>query len=591
MISPQFSFIIVLVIIILLIVIIGNITVKDNNYCSNFTIKPIDMVVNGYVDTSERYYYPCPECISIRNKLKPKFIYDFSDNRCAKNTDQYTDSSVLNNLINYQIEPNNTIYKSCTGGYNSLYSYANGRFIKIVSTTGPIFINKIEVKNKYDNNLLYGASIYAYPFISGIYPETILNSTNESFRTGYNKLAYILIDLKTIKEIAYINIFHNNDANSINSLIGATLYIANTYSNGDDIGKIVFNKNITDYVQNRVIITQNNNTMPISYTPGVMGYSGSTGINVVDTINWPCANCFTGPYLYTGFYYNNGTGPQCFKSIANDTPPSILQGYIDNKKLTTADSILNSYFKTCSPLSDTRLLTLPTFVFFRFDNSVNITESSGGNMTTVIRGNPTIFNTSGSSILNINGITVPGVAKLSGVNFVFSYVQAAGSDLYIKANENFTIQGWFYLTQYYGMVGTASYWSSICQLAGFPNDPTYKTSRTGTFILYRVDYYIAGSSFLNMSAKQPTLNTWHFFTINRNLTNNTVNLYVDGILVASLAVDRSLEIGSPNDARFIIGSSGGIDEHECLNGYVSEYYFVKGISLDGTKIVNPRRIL
>ena len=74
------AFIIVAIIIVIIIILIFRYSKYDH-----FNVKIDSKLDSATKNVSEIYDLPCINCITLDNKLKPKFKYNISDSRCIYN--------------------------------------------------------------------------------------------------------------------------------------------------------------------------------------------------------------------------------------------------------------------------------------------------------------------------------------------------------------------------------------------------------------------------------------------------------------------------------------------------------------------------
>jgi hypothetical protein len=296
----------------------------------------------GQKDISETYVWPCSGCLNQFGLLKPKFSYTLSDSRCLKNkSNDYTVSSLdVNNIMNYNITPDENKFISCDSIINTLYSTSVGRFI-LITNSKPFIINYITIKNKQGVNI--SATFITYND-TGIFAESIINSTIKTDITS----SYLLIDLRSNVEIGQLILGHSSLTNA-STLIGSNIVILFDYGDFDK-GKVVSNITISDIQLNRLIYTQNNDKT-------------NSIISISKSFNWPCTNCLTkSGLMYRGFKYTDPITNRCFMPN-NYTLKTSLDSYLAGN---TKSSFAFQYFNSCNSDFDSRFIKIP-LAEFRWD--------------------------------------------------------------------------------------------------------------------------------------------------------------------------------------------------------------------------------
>jgi len=221
------------------------------------------------------------------------------------------------------------------------------------------------------------------------------------------------------------------------------------------------------------------------------------------------------------------------------------------------------------------------YVFQRYNNTITDYQSNASNTITPYN------NVSLTGTQTINGVSVAKTLYCSdNLSGVYSYLTITGntSGMQILANEDFTISFWCYPTLYRN-TNNFNGWNALFQLG---NDRSrcilLRFGQTG---------FLQVNSTNQTSFTKPPINAWHFVTINRDKVNQKVRLYINGTLTAQVNLANSATIppSAPtytSEANLAVGTSYN-NVQECFNGYISEFYFIRGTSLDGTVIVNPPR--
>jgi hypothetical protein len=326
-----------------------------------FVIKANDLNPGTNISLGESVIYPTCKtigCISNASKLKPRFMYNVSNDRCLyNNTNSYIDSTSLDGIITYSIDPSTTNLTSCSSNQNTMYSSITGRFIRITNNNqNPIKISHISVHNKDSTSVssqkfIFVDPIYKDPTSGAImYPSIVLDSLmdingviTDSAATTFqssNGPGYLQIDLGNSSPIGYIQIAHNNTTDAA-TLVDASLTIYNLDST--DILKEnaipVFSTKISGNITNRIIYVTNN-------------YMGSNNpVQLYKTFNYPsCIGCYDeGNNLYNNYNYTSVDG-RCFKVVGNTVKTTDLNSAINKDPTLT----LNNYFASCSITEDTR---------------------------------------------------------------------------------------------------------------------------------------------------------------------------------------------------------------------------------------------
>lgn len=382
-----------------------------NKQKDSFSVIVNDQTPGGNINVGERYQYPACTgygCLSsMSGMLKPYFMYDISDDRCANNPlTSYVSPSGLNTIINYQADPNTTVHTSCTGTFNTLYSTINGRYIRITRISGSsgFKINTIAIHTRQYTSLPLASFVYTntavtdstgkiqYPSIltpgqSGNVPGTSI------YKTADLTTNYIILDLGANYDIGFIDIIDFGYTTQY-SVDGATLEILNDFNTTDlnsEVARVVYYKIIdestaikatdlskaiyysgfpiitgpyiggtygTNFINRRIMM----NRVPIPAT--VTGLPGYTGVvkSIIDTYpNFPCTGCLT-DYACTGasgcliknYKYNIAGDGRCFKIKTNNVSPATLNAAV-TKTLGAFPSAYDAYFMTCSSSTETRI--------------------------------------------------------------------------------------------------------------------------------------------------------------------------------------------------------------------------------------------
>lgn len=140
---------------------------------------------------------------------------------------------------------------------------------------------------------------------------------------------------------------------------------------------------------------------------------------------------------------------------------------------------------------------------------------------------------------------------------------------------DFSIETWVY---FLGTNGSTNY-SSLGDGTLFSinaNQADWKTG--GGYLAVRATYinYLNSSSGESSSTpfSSPTNNAWHFYLITK--TGNTLNIYVDGVLVRSVSnIATSIGNGTSKSGFGLLDSNGG--GRAFFYGYITEYRITKGV--------------
>jgi hypothetical protein len=343
------SNIIIIILIILLIIIL-------TYNCKDFFTIIGNSSNNGKSNIEEIYNWPCSGCLSIKNTLKPKFLYNLSDSRCLKNKSKdYSISYTYIDKINSYLDiPNTNIFESCDSNFNTMYSTCIGRYIRITKST-PFYLSSIKVLNKLgiiSNNAIVYNNL-------GNYININIENTNEIISS------FILIDLLENIEISQI-ILINLSQTSADTLLNVDVTIAY------DIGsiykaKIVSNIKITNRNLNNLVYTQNN-----------IKTDSYIFLNIKSI--WPCSDCLTKDNkMYRTFNYK--IGRKCFKP--NEYKHySYLDSYLSG--FTQRDEAF-MYFKSCSQLYDSRVSPLPLLLWLDSSDLNTVYQDTNGDIPSILK--------------------------------------------------------------------------------------------------------------------------------------------------------------------------------------------------------------
>lgn len=329
-----------IIIIIILIIFISHEKIEE------FKVSTNDITQGSSKDIGERYRYPgCIGCITTDRMLKPKFMYDISDNRCIKNNDQYNNTNDLDSLITYDKLPSYD-YISCETNLNSMYSSIRGRYIIIFRKDSiKMRINNISVHERDTTKPPFNATIFSTnieknPDGTFVYPDSVLNameSNTLTFESGSNS-SRIIISLDKNYDIGYIRIKHSNtsDAETLNGAVIAIATIADTDTTSES-ASIVFYTILNTIDTDRIIYTYNHLD---ALQSGI-----DQSFPIVNTWEMPCDTCTNSSgTLFKGHYYKNGI--RCFKPLLDTINKTIF-----NQDIQPSD-IVN--FNSCSSVFDTR---------------------------------------------------------------------------------------------------------------------------------------------------------------------------------------------------------------------------------------------
>lgn len=222
---------------------------------------------------------------------------------------------------------------------------------------------------------------------------------------------------------------------------------------------------------------------------------------------------------------------------------------------------------------------LPTAILQNYNNT--LTEYTSGIGTTTV----TAFNNAVlTGTQTINGISVAKTLNSSdNLAGVYSYVTlSANTNLRVAANEDFGVQCWFYPTSY-ANTNNGNGWNAVFQIS----------TQRGDGLLVRVgdrNFIYNGVTASGWSVSRPALNTWHFMTVRRNRTTQKCELFINGSKITEINMSNSASVSTTGNSGISVGTSYN-NVQEAFNGYIADFYFIKGTSPDGSVIVNPSRVL
>lgn len=204
-------------------------------------------------------------------------------------------------------------------------------------------------------------------------------------------------------------------------------------------------------------------------------------------------------------------------------------------------------------------------------------QTSITSYTTSDNSSVTVTNTSvtqGSST-TINGQAVSGVATVtSGAN---NGIKLVGDIFKCTANQKFTLQFWIKKTSANGLeLSIASTGITL----GTQNFCTQTISGDRFRLVYDNSYSDSGSG---QSLLQ---NNWYFITIVRSL-DNSIKLYVNGTLYCTMSYPDSSVFNSEGQIQ-IPSDPNWRNNYNCIAGDICSIYWIKGVALSGTTVVNPR---
>lgn len=328
---------------IIVFIIIILITIKCRR--ESFTINTDISATGATKAIDENYTYSgCTGCLRYSdNKLKPKFSYNISDNRCVKNaTVNYLDESSITNLNIYSDPVPNINLSTCEANYNSMYSSVNGRYIYIyhpLSTVIQFIHISVHARDTTVPALSNSISqIFAVDLapVNAIYtfPEDTLSSGNS---TVFRQPSFMVISLQTNTDIGYINIKHT-DSTEASTMDGAKLLVLRDEPLRTSDARIVFSTTLRGSNINRIIYTYNyfdRTSTPDQYKP------------IINTWMLPCTNCQSkNGNLFKNHQYKMAD-LRCFKPKTDSVSASIFNS-------TITQAVMDASFETCDNGLDSR---------------------------------------------------------------------------------------------------------------------------------------------------------------------------------------------------------------------------------------------
>jgi hypothetical protein len=230
-----------------------------------------------------------------------------------------------------------------------------------------------------------------------------------------------------------------------------------------------------------------------------------------------------------------------------------------NSTSLTIDSndLTRSVFKIYSNVLDT---TKKPYIYMPYSNTVLYYESNQtiGVSLTYGTGTPVLFIDSSVNALR-DGKSTLKIGDGTNKALFFRY---SNTNLFkINANTEFTIQS-------YMKILSPPAWC-LFTLNSFSNGIMFRP--TGS----------ADSLYINNGAidirSYFTANQWHHISIVRNLTTQTVDLYVDGVYKTQFSILNSASINSAGGNLWI--GSNALNGSEPFHGYVSDFVFINGQSI------------
>jgi hypothetical protein len=533
------------------------------NYKESFTVKTVKSDNNNYKNVYETYNYPlCVTgmCTTSDAKLKPKFNYNLSNNRCVHNSSQKYDipKSELDNWMYYKSEPN-SIFTSCENTVNTIYPYVTGRYIRLLRLdSDPMKLKHISVYNINKENLSINKMIFVNPLFTDSsgninYSDMILNSTDMTFtfQTG-SPNPYIQIDLGNNMDICYIKISHGyisgNSALDSHTLGSAYLviYEDNVNDNNDEFGKIKYFKQVGGADIDRMIYVYD--LVPTSFPAGI-----NLTMSVINSYTFPCSNCSDiNNNLYKNHKYYDSNKSRCFKPNSLNINKSILESAMNNT-LTN----VSQYFNSCSTGFNTMVAYNYSYIYIPFSVDIaDIVSNVQCDYQSVETPVPYPDNTANGLRNGKPSFRFGSDASVNG-----GYIKYNSPSFKINSNESFTIQ-------FYVKLSNNNTWASIFSLNLY-NDGILCRLRGNA------DNFYVNNSSINIIPYFSTLNKWYFVNIVRDLQQQRINFHVDGILVNYLYISNSSIINNAGGSLFI-GASGHAPVTERINGWISDFIFIKG---------------
>lgn len=272
-----------------------------------------------------------------------------------------------------------------------------------------------------------------------------------------------------------------------------------------------------------------------------------------------------GGTAYTSYTGNIGNGSDAL-NISYKSDPAYYTGYMSDLRIIKGTAVYTADFtpptEPLTAISGTQLLTCT--------NKNSVWDASRGAILTVA-GNTTVSTTQtkySSSSVYFDGtgdyITLP-----------------SNSGSFDFGTDNFTIEGWFYLTT---SGSWTSYWG-ISQGGGASQKINlYDASGDGT-----LDVDVNGSVVFSSSAVLSDLqNKWaHIALVREGTGSNQTKLYVNGSVVGQGTVSTNF---SGFSQPFTVGHNGEIYSG-AFNGYISDFRVTKGLARYTTTFTPPTAAL
>ena len=245
-------------------------------------------------------------------------------------------------------------------------------------------------------------------------------------------------------------------------------------------------------------------------------------------------------------------------------------GYISNARFVLGTAVYTTAFTpSTTPLTaiaNTSLLTCQSNRFI--DNSTNAFT----------------FGPSGSPQISS---VIPFTQNSSYSTYGSTYFDGTGDYLRIPDNAalqfgsgNWTVEFWAYLStigtyrSFFSKVNDDGYYNGVCILTNASGDLIITATNNGAA------WQLAGAT---LYAGALTTGRWQHIAIVRN--SNTITGYVNGVAGGT---PQTLS-GTVNDtgASFFIGSSNGVSAGQKMDGYISDFRFVKGTAVYTTAFTPP----
>ena len=210
-----------------------------------------------------------------------------------------------------------------------------------------------------------------------------------------------------------------------------------------------------------------------------------------------------------------------------------------------------------------------------FDTSLTQYITNDSSTATITNSGGTALTLSGAQ--TINGVSVAGTLQQSGA--AVSWTKVVWPSFTVPANTNFTLSFWFKPNS------TANTYDLL--VSGDATNASSNEISLYTISGARIRFY-NGSSYADTTTG--LLSGWYFILINRNLAGNSLRLYINGSLQATITQSASGSVFPDGIMTFADGtncwSNGNAEYYPCN---ISDFYFINGVSEDGTVIKNPLR--